>query len=82
MMSAHRVFQCAFTHAQLLRPPDEELTYSVPDIMDMNEWIKLSPDCQAFIMTLGKYGMEENVGLFIYEAYPEIAAKIGPALRR
>ena len=47
----------------------------------MDEWDKLPPDCQLFIATLAHYCMDEDVGLFIYKSYPEIAAKIGPALR-
>ena len=85
-MSAYQVFQKAFLYAQLARPPDEERTFFLGHTfiwgtMDMDEWDKLPPDCQVFITTLAYYGMEEEVGLFIYKFYPKLSAKIGPTLR-
>ena len=79
-MSAYQVFQNAYLHAQLARPPDEEHTFP-SGTMDMDEWDKLPPDCQAFIEILAHYGMDDDVGLFIYKYYPEVAARIGPTLR-
>ena len=79
-MSAYQVFQNAYLHAQLARPPDEEHTFP-SGTMDMDEWDKLPPDCQAFIEILAHYGMDDDVGLFIYKSYPEIATRIGPTLR-
>ena len=76
MMSAHRVFQRAFVHAQLLRPPDD-----YPLGLTSAQWDELSPDCQAFIEILNAYGMDDNVGLFIYRTHPQLAAKISPALK-
>ena len=75
-MSAHRVFQRAFVHAQLLRPPDD-----YPLGLTSAQWDELSPDCQAFIEILNAYGMDDNVGLFIYRTHPQLAAKISPALK-
>ena len=74
-MSAYQVFQDAYSHAQLARPPDEEHTFPSSS-MDMDEWDKLPPDCQAFIEILADYGMVDDVGLYIYKNYPEVAARI------
>ena len=76
MMSARQVFQHAFAHAQLTRPPDDY----PPGLTDA-QWDELSPDCQAFIRILNAYGMDDNVGLFIHRTHPQLAAKISPALK-
>ena len=49
--------------------------------MDMDEWDKLPPDCQAFMEILADYGMVDDVGLYICKNYPEVAERIGPTLR-
>ena len=77
-MSAYQVLQDAYSHAQLARPPDEEHTFPSSS-MDMDEWDKLPPDCQAFIEILADYGMVDDVGLCKYKNYPEVAARIGPS---
>ena len=74
-MSAHQVFQSAFEHVQQPRPPDD-----YPLELTETQWNELSPDCQALIEILNWYNLTDEVGLFIYKNYPQIAAKIIPAL--
>ena len=74
-MSAQQVFQCAFEHVQQSRPPDD-----YPLELTETQWNELSPDCQALIEILNWYNLADEVGLFIYRYYPQIAVKIIPPL--
>ena len=74
-MSAQQVFQCAFAHVQQSRPPD-----GYPLELTETQWNELPPDCQALVEILNCYNLTDEVGLFIYRYYPQIAVKIIPAL--
>ena len=74
-MSAQQVFQCAFAHVQQSRPPD-----GYPLELTETQWNELPPDCQALVEILNWYNLADEVGLFIYRYYPQIAVKIIPAL--
>ena len=74
-MSARQVFQHAFAHAQLTRPPDD-----YPQHLLETQRRTLPTDCQAFMDTLNWYGMEDGVGQFIYDHHPQLVARIRPAL--
>ena len=70
MMSARQVFQHAFAHAELTRPPD-----AYPDRLP-----EIPTDCLAFMNILNWYSMEDGVGQFIYDHHPQLVARIRPAL--
>ena len=70
MMSARQVFQHAFAHAELTRPPD-----AYPDRLP-----EIPTDCLAFMNILNWYGMEDGVGQFLYDHHPQLVARIHPAL--
>ena len=75
MMSARQVFQRAFVHAQLSRPPDDRPFYLTEAQRD-----ELPMDHQTLLTTLNWYGLEDEVGLFIIRNHPQLVAKINPAL--
>ena len=81
-MSARQIFQRAFVHAQLARPPDDY----PPHLMHAREVLlevqreALPMDGQSLLTILNWYGLEDEVGLFIYRNHPQLAAKINPAL--
>ena len=73
-MSARQVFQHAMMITQLTRHPDDE-----PFFLSHAQLQELPPDCRDLVMILGNYGMEDEVGLYIYRTHPQLAAKINPA---
>ena len=82
MMSARQVFQHAFAHAELTRPPDDypyHLRHAHEVQLEMQRRA-LPMDGQSLMTLLNCYGLEDEVGLFIYKNHPQLTAKIIPAL--
>ena len=73
--SARQMFTRAFTHAQLSSHPDDEPFYFTEAQRD-----ELPMDHQTLLTILNWYGLEDEVGLFIFENHPQLAANINPAL--
>ena len=80
-MSAHQIFQRAFAHAQLTRPPDDYPSHiRHARFVQLAQREALPMDGQALLTILNWYGLEDEVGFFICRNYPQLAAKINPTL--
>ena len=81
-MSAHKIFQRAFAHAQLTRPPDDYPSHlwQAYEVQLEEQHEALPMDDQALLTILKWYGLDDEVGFFIYRNHPQLAAKINPTL--
>ena len=79
-MSAHKIFQHAFEHAQLTRPPDDYYYSSAYEAQLEEQHEALPMDDQALLTILKWYGLDDEAGFFICRNYPQLAAKINPTL--
>ena len=79
-MSAHNIFQRAFQHAQLTRPPDDYYYSSAYEAQLEEQHEALPMDDQALLTILKWYGLDDEAGFFICRNYPQLAAKINPTL--
>ena len=79
-MSARQVFQRAFAHAQLTRPPDDYCFSSAYHEHLDKQHDALPVDGHTLVTMLLLYGIPMEEGLFICEHYPRLAKQINPTL--